>query len=275
MEFSKIASSLFRIPTKGNPSEFSFCRINFSKRTYRVSVKNEFSFIDQYEILKQIFDEPTICIKMTMKDFLVFDLETQRSASDVGGWNNIPEMKVSVGVVWDSRTQKFHTYYEKEVKELITHLKSGPTVIGYNHMGFDYAVLSGYYQAGPERDTALKAFKALDNLDLLVMIKDVLGKRVKLDQVARPTLDVGKSADGLLALKWYKEYLEGDNTKLKMIADYCVQDVAVTRDVYLYGLEHNELLYIDKQSGIQKMKINWYPDTSELKEDEEPEQLSF
>lgn len=210
-----------------------------------------------------------------MKDFLVFDLETQRSASDVGGWHNIPEMKVSVGVIWDSRTQKFHTYYENEVNQLINHLKSGPVVIGYNHIGFDYAVLSGYYQAGAEREKALKEFLELDNLDLLIVLKDVLGKRIKLDQVARPTLNVGKSADGLLALKWYKEYLEGDTGKLKMIADYCVQDVAVTRDVYLYGLEHNKVQYIDKQLGLKEIAIDWYGQDDVPEPEDESEQLSF
>ena len=33
---------------------------------------------------------------------LYFDLETQKSADDVGGWGNIHEMKLAVGVVWDS-----------------------------------------------------------------------------------------------------------------------------------------------------------------------------
>ncbi len=207
-------------------------------------------------------------------DYLVFDLETQRSAMDVGGWENIPEMKVSVGVIWDSTDQKFHFYYEDEVDGLIRHLKSGPTVIGYNHIGFDYKVLSGYSPRGPEREQAMEEFKKLPNLDLLVSLRGVIGKRVKLDAVARPTLKVGKSADGLLALKWYQEYLQGDPSKIQMIADYCKQDVEVTRDVFLYGLEKGELLYDDKEAGIKTVRVDW-SQFGEEDENDDSEQLTF
>jgi len=211
-----------------------------------------------------------------MIDFLVFDLETQRSAQDVGGWDNIAEMKVSVGVIWDSTTQQFYFYYENQVEELIKHLQSGPLVIGYNHISFDYTVLSGYYPVGPEREQAMQDFKNLKNLDLLVSLKQVIGKRVKLDAVARPTLKVGKSADGLLALQWYQEYLQGDQSKMKLIADYCQQDVEVTRDVFLHGVEQGEVLYQDKMVGIKKVAVNWSDIANE--KDEEPDdsvQLSF
>ena len=86
-----------------------------------------------------------------MNDYLVFDLETQRSAQDVGGWHNIVEMKMSVGVLWDSAKNDFFIYLEDQVMDLIAHLKSGPTVIGYNHIGFDYVVLSGYGTTESER----------------------------------------------------------------------------------------------------------------------------
>ena len=206
-------------------------------------------------------------------DFLVFDLETQRSAADVGGWNHIDEMKMSVGVVWDSKEEKFFTYFEDQVEELIAHLSSGSLVIGYNHMGFDYTVLTGYRPVD-QREAELKRFQELPNLDLLISVREKLGKRVKLDAIARPTLKVGKSADGLLALEWYKEFLAGDDSKMQKIADYCKQDVAVTRDVYLYGLEHESLLYLDKDKGMQKFTINWHPKVEEAPP-EDHEQLSF
>lgn len=192
-----------------------------------------------------------------MEEFLVFDLETQRSAQDVGGWQNIPEMKMSVGVIWDSRDEKYHYYYHEQIMDLYNHLISGPLVIGYNHIGFDYPVIGGYFQKGPERDVALDKMKSTANLDLLIDIKNVLGKRIKLDSVARATLNVGKSADGLLALQWYQEYLDGDASKLQKIADYCKVDVQVTRDVYLYGRDNGKVLYIDKALGLKKIDVKW------------------
>jgi len=209
-----------------------------------------------------------------MSDFLVFDLETQRSAMEVGGWNNIAEMKMSVGVLWDSSLQKYCIYFEDQVLDLIEHLKSGPRVIGYNHIGFDYTVLSGYYADGEIRAEMMEQFKGLNNLDLLNDLRDRIGKRVKLDAVARATLKVGKSADGLMALKWYKEYLQGDLKKLDEIARYCQQDVEVTRDVYLYGIENKYVFYEDKESGIKKVPVDWQEEEPVQKE-EDSFQLSF
>ncbi len=77
---------------------------------------------------------------------------------------------------------------------------SGPLVVGYNHIGFDYPVISGYFQKGKERDNALNQLKSAANFDLLIDIRELIGKRIKLDSVARATLNTGKSADGLLAL---------------------------------------------------------------------------
>jgi len=209
-----------------------------------------------------------------MKDFLVFDLETQRSAQEVGGWGNIAEMKMSVGVLWDSNQQKFCIYYEEQVTELIEHLLSGPLVIGYNHLSFDYTVLSGYYASEKDRRDIITRFKDAENLDLLVDIKERIGKRIRLDAVARPTLKVGKSADGLMALKWYKEYLNGETEKLQQIADYCTQDVEVTRDVYLFGVQHKQIYYEDRTEGIKSVTVDWSEKIiSELGQDSE--QLSF
>ncbi len=192
-----------------------------------------------------------------MKDFLVFDLETQRSAQEVGGWGNIAEMKMSVGVLWDSSQQKLCVYFEDQVKGLVEHLLSGPVVIGYNHIGFDYTVLSGYYSAEKERSQMMTKFCEAENLDLLVDIKGRIGKRIRLDDVARPTLKIGKSADGLMALKWYKEYLNGDTEKLGRITDYCKQDVEVTRDVYLFGVHHKRIYYEDRIEGIKPVSVDW------------------
>jgi len=198
-----------------------------------------------------------------MKDFLVFDLETQRSAQEVGGWGNIAEMKMSVGVLWDSSRQALCVYYEDQVNDLIEHLLSGPVVIGYNHIGFDYTVLSGYYSSDKERAAIMTKFKEADNFDLLVDIKERIGKRIRLDDVARPTLKVGKSADGLLALKWYKEYLDGDTEKLGRITDYCKQDVEVTRDVYLFGVQYKQVYYEDRIEGIKPINVEWGTKTAE------------
>jgi DEAD/DEAH box helicase domain-containing protein len=192
-----------------------------------------------------------------MQRFLVFDLETQRSAEEVGGWENIAAMKMSVGVIWDASDQRFYTYFEEQVEACIAHLLSGPTVIGFNHIGFDYTVLSGYRQDPGEQCALKKQLTNGANLDLLLDLKSRIGKRVKLEAIARPTLKTGKSADGLMALRWYKEYIAGDEEKLQRIADYCRQDVEVTRDVYHFGVENHQIRYADRIEGIKVVPVDW------------------
>ena len=71
---------------------------------------------------------------------VVFDLETQRSAAEVGGWNKAYMMGMSVGIVWDSHEQKCTSYFEENIDELIEHLQKADLVVGFNVIGFDYTV---------------------------------------------------------------------------------------------------------------------------------------
>ena len=75
---------------------------------------------------------------------LYFDLETQKSADDVGGWGNIHEMKLAVGVVWDSCEQEYFSYLEGAASQLVTKLRTADLVVGFNVKKFDYGVLQPY-----------------------------------------------------------------------------------------------------------------------------------
>ena len=58
-----------------------------------------------------------------MKNILYFDLETQKSAEEVGGWNHISRMGMSVGVTFSTATGDYRIYSEKHVDELIKDLQ--------------------------------------------------------------------------------------------------------------------------------------------------------
>ncbi|MBF0239298.1 MAG: ribonuclease H-like domain-containing protein [SAR324 cluster bacterium] len=190
-----------------------------------------------------------------MKRILYFDLESKYSADEVGGWNNIMDMGMSVGIVWDSLDSQFHVYLDNQVQDLIDHFKKVELIVGFNHIGFDYRVVAGARHANQqERNQLYAELMALPNLDMLTEISKILGHRLKLDAIARPTLGTGKSADGLQALQWYKE------GKLDKIIEYCKIDVEVTRDVYQYALKHQELLY-DSRSGVKSVKVEWNKET--------------
>ena len=159
---------------------------------------------------------------------MVFDLETQRSAADVGGWNRAYLMGLSLGIVWDSHQQAHATYFEADVEALLDHLQGADLVIGFNVVGFDYSVLRGYTTFD---------FNTLNTLDILRDVHARLGYRLSLDALGTATLSTPKSADGLQALQWYKE------GRLDLIEAYCKQDVDITRDLFQYGLTHGHLLF--------------------------------
>ena len=86
------------------------------------------------------------------------------------------------------------------------------------------------------------------------MLADIyrkLGFRLKLGDLAATTLGVGKSADGLQSLKWWKE------GRVDLIEQYCRRDVEVTRDVYLFGTRNGYVLYRDRDDRQLRLPVDW------------------
>ena len=174
--------------------------------------------------------------------FGVLDIETRFSADEVGGWNRADRMGVSIACLFDSGEDAMYDYEQDRIDDLVDHLRRFDLVIGFNHVKFDYAVLGGLHPFN---------FRSLPNLDLLVEVNNRLGYRIKLDNLAQATLDVGKSADGLMALAWWKE------GRLDLITEYCRQDVVVTRDLYLFGREHGHVFFTNKAGSKVRLPVNW------------------
>jgi DEAD/DEAH box helicase domain-containing protein len=78
------------------------------------------------------------------ENVVIFDLETQRSAQDVGGWSNSDRMGLALAVVCDLRRDVWRTYYETDVHRLLLDLVMADRVVGFNIDRFDLAVLSAY-----------------------------------------------------------------------------------------------------------------------------------
>ena len=172
----------------------------------------------------------------------VFDVETKRSAAEVGGWHRSERMGISVAVLYDASSDTFKTYLETDIPEMIKDLQKLDLVIGFNNKRFDNQVLSAY---------SVFDLASLPTLDIMEKIYDRLGYRLSLDRLAEHTLGVKKTADGLQALKWYKE------GRIQEIADYCRQDVKITRDLYLYGLKNRYLLFKNKAGSIVRLPVDF------------------
>lgn len=174
--------------------------------------------------------------------FAVLDLETQLSAQEVGGWHRAERMGISCVVVYDSREDDYRIFRDNEIDRLVRFLKEVDLVIGFNIRRFDYKVLSGYTRYN---------FGALSTLDMLDEVHKRLGYRLSLDHLAKESLGTAKSADGLTALKWWKE------GRIDEIIDYCRQDVRVTRDLYLYGRKNGYLLFRNKAEKVVRIPVKW------------------
>lgn len=185
-----------------------------------------------------------------MSRILYFDLETKYSAEEVGGWSNIMDMGMAVGVLHDTADGAFHVYLEHQVPALIEHLKQADLIVGFNHIEFDLRVVAGQQPTQELRHQVYLELRQLNHMDMLLELKKVLGHRLKLDSIARTTLGEGKSADGLQSLQWYKE------GRMDLIIEYCKQDVDVTRRVYEYALAKGELQY-DSRAGVKTVSLDW------------------
>jgi len=177
-----------------------------------------------------------------MRNVVVLDLETQYIASEVGGWGRIRDMLVAVGVTYHTADGQYRTYLEQDVDDLIASLREADLVVGYNVLRFDYEVLR-HYTDDPLRD--------LPTVDMLDHIQRSLGFRLKLDDVAAATLGEGKSADGLQAVRWFRQ------GQLQKVIDYCRRDVEVTWKVYEFGQRNGYISYRDRHWRLRKVPVRW------------------
>jgi DEAD/DEAH box helicase domain-containing protein len=177
-----------------------------------------------------------------VKNIVYFDLETQKSAEEVGGWDKISAMQMSVGVTFSTARGSYEIYGERDVPALIHDLQRADLVVGFNVLRFDYEVLHGY--------TPLD-LRQLPTLDMMVYLADKLQHRLSLDSIATATFGLEKTAEGLQAIRWFKE------GRLAEIAEYCCFDVKLTKLVHEYGITHRQLCYNNRFGRKQTVPVSW------------------
>jgi DEAD/DEAH box helicase domain-containing protein len=177
-----------------------------------------------------------------MKNIVYFDVETQRSADEVGGWDRIGRMGMSVGVTYSTTRADYRIYGEGQVSDLINELQRADLVVGFNNLRFDYEVLHAY--------TPLD-LRQLPTLDMMVDLQNRLQHRLSLDAIATATFGVEKTAEGMQAIQWFKE------GKLLSVAEYCCYDVKLTRLVHEYGLQNRRLHYHNRFGKKLTVPVSW------------------
>lgn len=176
---------------------------------------------------------------------LFFDVETQKTFDEVGGY--FPDrLGISfIGACWRdglSGPGEMLSFFEQDIEKFLPLLEQADVVIGFNCDSFDMQTLLPYYKADVSR---------IPTLDIMMRIKDSVGHRIGLDAVAKETLGIGKTGDGLDAIKYFR-HKQWDELK-----KYCLQDVAVTRDVYDYGLKTGKVKFKNKWNRLIECPVDF------------------
>lgn len=173
-----------------------------------------------------------------MSKEIVFDIET------IGDIRNMQSMKLTVISIYEYEHDAYRSFEESELGELWPILERSERLIGFNSAHFDIPILNRYY-AGD--------LTTLPHLDMLKVVKESSGSRFKLNDLAKATLQIEKSADGLQAMEWFKE------GKIDLIKQYCEQDVKVTKELYDYGRKNRMIYYPTLTGDLMPIAVNFDP----------------
>lgn len=172
---------------------------------------------------------------------VVFDIETQNSFAEVD--NDMKKFRISVVSIYRYETGEFQSFVESELNQLWPILEKADRLIGYNSEHFDLPILMNYYAGDLTK---------IPHLDIMKEVKAGIGIRLKMDDLAQATLDdVKKSADGLQAIRWYRE------GKIDEIKKYCEQDVNVTKMLYEFGRDNRQLFYKNLAGDVIPFAVNF------------------
>ncbi len=168
--------------------------------------------------------------------YVVFDIETQNIFQDIGS-NDPTALDISVVSVYDSETDTYTSAVIDDLSAIWPIIERADALVGYNSNHFDIPLLNKYY---PGDLTHIKS------IDILADIRASFGRRLRLDDVAKATIGAKKNADGLQAVRWWRE------GNIKDIIKYCEQDVKVTKNVFEYARAHG---HVKVKDGTRKREI--------------------
>ena len=176
-------------------------------------------------------------INSKFPNIIVFNIET---IGNIATPNFVDEMQITVVGVYNYTKDEYKTYFLEELSELETELKQAHLLVGFNNDHFDTPILNKYFN--------LELF-SIASFDILREFKAKTGKRLGLDAIASMTLGSNKSGTGANAMVLYKE------GKLKELADYCLNDVKLTKDIFEYCILKQHLIYPSKD-GWLRLKVD-------------------
>ncbi|MCX7997063.1 MAG: ribonuclease H-like domain-containing protein [Patescibacteria group bacterium] len=169
---------------------------------------------------------------------VILDLETQKTFREE---SDPKKLGISVVAIYDYADGRGKTFLENQINQLFPILERCSYIIGYNITSFDIPVLQGYYPG----DVA-----NFGQFDIMEDVRQKIGRRIGLNDLAGATLNVKKSGHGLMAIDYFKE------GKWEELKKYCIDDVMVTRDLFEYGVQKGHVKYKNER-GIVDISVEW------------------
>lgn len=170
---------------------------------------------------------------------ITFDIETANTLPSFSR-GDLGLLELALVGIHDSSTGEFSSYVKEELPKLWPILEEADVLIGYNSNSFDIPLLDRYY---PGDLTKLRS------IDLMVEVQNVLGRRLKLQNLAEATLGKGKKGDGLQSVEWWQQGL------VEKVREYCIEDVRITRELYDYALQNGSVKYKDLRD-VREIKLD-------------------
>jgi len=175
----------------------------------------------------------------------VFDIESLKTADEVGGWINKHRMGISVLCMKDFDSGEDFVFSDQYRGALplsdLYDFTVGNTLIGYNINSFDWRLL-------------LEQFKK-DEMDILIPVNlmDMKLFRCSLGGLSAATFNTEKLMSGALApIEWRRGGLHRDR-----VVEYCADDVHKTGELLKFGLENGFVFNVDKYDIRSKVNVDW------------------
>lgn len=190
-----------------------------------------------------------------MYEEVIFDLETQKFFDDIEG-TDPADLGVSILSMYvrtlDHNFKEIKgemiSFFESDLQKSWEYFKKASRIIGFNSKHFDVPCLRPYLPI---------ELTKIPHLDILEVVRDVNGKRVSLNAIAKETLGDHKADDPRNAIVYWQKKDEESLRKLKF---YCEEDVRLTKEVYDYGLKNKKLSFKDYWNDLKTIDVDFsYP----------------
>jgi len=175
----------------------------------------------------------------------VFDIETLKTADEVGGWKNKHCMGVAVLCVMDFDSGEEFVFSDDYPGALpldgVGGFVDNSVLMGHNIRCFDLRLVQ---QILLDRG---------EDPHLAVGTLDTGTRRISLGSMSEATFGTHKQMDGALApLEWRN----GPVAKKKVV-DYCKDDVNKTSELIKFGIDKGYVFYFTKEGIKKTLMVDW------------------